>query len=219
MSEAQSAVNTVESNSLDSLTRGIQLIELAESACKQSGLEGEVKQLTAARERFTGHRALVEERDARKKEKDSLTPDQLEKLARDGDPNCPRGQAYQNKASAKEIRCTGIQPVEMAWAQAKRYYASRNFRSVVTGEETALTLESGSEKVVFRYGQKESTKPATCILLYPRQGMSWQENVARSTGVAPEKLKAPGTLTLAQGKLTLTVDEQTQIVRIGDCPK
>lgn len=219
MLEAQSAVNAVESNSSDSLTRSIQLIELAESACKKAGLDAEVKQLTAARERFAGHRSLVDERDARKKAKESLTPAELDKLARDGDPNCPKGQAYKNKASGKEIRCTGVQPVEMGWAQAKKYYESRNFHSVVTHEASALTLESGGEKVVFRYREKESQEPPQCIMLYPRPGMSWQENVARNTGVSPEKLKRGGTVPLAQGQLTFSVDEQTQIAKIGDCPK
>jgi hypothetical protein len=37
--------------------------------------------------------------------------------------------------------------------------------------------------------------------------------------VSPEKLTRGGTVPLAQGQLTFSVDEQTQIAKIGDCPK
>lgn len=217
MAEAQSAVNTVESDSVDSLTRSIQLIELAESTCRTAGRDGETKQLTQARERLTGHRVLVEERDARRKERESLSPTVLEKLVREGDPNCPRGQAYQNKASGKEIRCTGLQPVEMGWEQARKYFASRNFRRVDTGDDRTLTLESGGEKFVFRYDQKDSTRAADCVIVYPRPGISWQEAVARSTGIPPERLKNGSAITVGQRRMPLTVDEQNQVARLGDC--
>ena len=219
MAEAQTVVNAVESNSADSLTRCIQLIDLALTTCKAAGRGGEIKQLNQARERFAGHLVLVEERDARRKAKESITPLQLEKLVREGDPNCPRGQGYQNKAIGKEIRCTGLLPVEMGWAQAKKYFAARNFRSVDTGEESVLTLESGSEKYVFRFAERESRSPAKCIGVYPREGISWQEAVARNTGVAPERLKDGTTITVGNLSLAVSIDEKNQTARLGDCPK
>jgi hypothetical protein len=219
MTEAQNVVNVVESNSVDSLTRSIQMIGLAEAACSKAGRDTEVKELTQARERLEGHRVLVEERADRKKSREALTPAQIDRLVREGDPNCPKGQAYQNKASNKEIRCTGPQPVEMTWEQAKKYFSARNFRSVATGESTVLTLESGAERYVFRYAQPNSSNPATCVVIYSRPGISWQETVARNTGVAPEKLKNGGTVAVAQSKLLLVVDEQNQVARMGDCPK
>lgn len=217
MTEAQNAVNTVESDSVDSLTRSIQLVELAESACKAAGRQGEGEQLAQARSRLSGHRVLVEERDARRKEKESLSPVLLDKLAREGDPNCPRGQAYQHKASGKEIRCTGAQPIEMGWEQASKYFASRNFRRVETGANATLTLESGGEKFVFRYDHKDGVRPADCVIIYPRPGVAWQEAVARATGVPPERLKNGSAITVGQRKVSLRVDEQNEVAKLGEC--
>lgn len=219
MAAAQNVVNAVESNSVESINRSIGAIQSAEAACKRAGRESEVKELTQAKERFEGHRVLLEERNARKQQRESLTPAQLEKLLREGDPNCPKGQGYLNKASNKEIRCTGVQPAEMNWEQAKKYFGARNFRSVATGEANRLTLESGAERYVYHYAENDSTNPARCIVIYPKPGISWQEAVARNTGVPPEKLKDGGTVALAQGKLPLTVDEKNEVARIGDCPK
>jgi hypothetical protein len=219
MATAQTIVNAVESNSIDSVNRCIGAIQSAEAACKRAGRDSEVKELTQAKERFEGHRVLLEERNERKQQRESISPAQLEKLLRDGDPSCPRGQGYLNKASNKEIRCTGVQPAEMNWSQAKKYFGTHNFRSVMTGEESILTLESGAERYVFHYTEKDSPNPARCIVIYSKPGISWQEAVARNTGVPPERLKDGGTITLAQGRLQLSVDDKNQVARIGDCPK
>jgi hypothetical protein len=218
MAEAQTVVNAVESSSVDSLNRSIQMIQLAEAACKKAGRDSEVKDLTSARERLQGHLVLVEERAERKKSRESLSPTQLDKLVREGDPNCPKGQGYQHKASGKEIRCTGLQPAEMNWEQAKKYFVSRNFRSVVSHEASVLTLESGAERYVYHYGEKDSASPARCVVIFSRPGISWQEAVARNTGISPEKLKNGGSVSLLQGKLKLSVNETNQVARLGDCP-
>jgi hypothetical protein len=219
MVAAQNVVNTVESSSVDSLTRSIQMIRLAESSCKQAGRDSEVKELSAGRERLEAHLVLVEQRAERKKTREALTPEQLEQLVRDGDPNCPKGQARRDKATNKEIRCIGPQPVEMNWEQAKKYFASRNFHHVPTSDDSVLTFESGAERYVFRYAEKDSSSPATCIIINPRPGTSWQETVARSTGVAPEKLRDGGTVGVAQGKLPLSIDNKNQVARLGVCPR
>jgi hypothetical protein len=219
MAAAQNVVNTVESSSVDSLTRSIQMIQLAEVACKQAGRDSEVRELSAARERLAAHLVLVEQRAERKKTHEALTPEQLDQLVREGDPNCPKGQARRDKASNKEIRCVGPQPIEMNWGQAKKYFTSRNFHHVPTSEEAVLTLESGAERYVFRYPEKDSSSPANCVTINPRPGISWQETVARTTGVAPEKLRNGGTVAVAHGTLPLSVDEQNQVARIGVCPK
>lgn len=217
MAAAQNVVNAVESNSLDSVNRSIGAIEGAEVVCRRAGRSSELKELGQAKERLVGHRGLLEERADRRRSA-TLTPAQLEKLVRDGDPNCPKGQGYQNKASKKEIRCTGVQPVEMNWEQARKYLAGRNFRVVAGTEASVLTMESGAERFVFRYAERESRQPASCVIIQSRPGISWQEAVARNTGVPPEKLKNGGTISLAQGTLLLDVDEQNQIARIGNCP-
>ncbi|HEY5956953.1 MAG TPA: hypothetical protein VIV60_10390 [Polyangiaceae bacterium] len=216
MASAQNIVNGVEGNSLDSVNASIVAIEGAEAACRRAGRSGELKELAQAKDRLTGHRGLLEERAERKK-REALTPAQIEKLLHDGDPNCPRGQGYQPKGSTKEIRCIGPQPVEMNWEQAKRYYVTRNFRSIATSDEAVLTMESGAERYVFRFAEKGSNSPAHCITIYPRPGVSWQEAVARNTGVPPEKLKPGTSINVGQAKLLLDVDEKNQIAKLGDC--
>ena len=216
MASAQNAVNAVQSTSVETLNASIGAIQAAEAACLRAGRKSETKELKQARERLLAHLQMLEERNERKR-REMLTPAQLETLAREGDPNCPKGQAYRDKATAKEFKCVGPQPVEMNWEQARRYFSTRKFRVVRGADEASLILESGAERYDFLYRQKMSDVPPYCVVIYSKPGVSWQEAVARNTGVPPERLKDGGVVATAQGKLPLRIDEKNQIARLGDC--
>jgi hypothetical protein len=217
MAQAQSFVSGVDGNSLESVERGIALIQSAETTCSAQGMTGEVSELRAARDRLASHRTLLVERDERKRGS-NLTPEQLEKYVKSGDPNCPKGQAYSHKASKKEIRCVGLRPAEMTRALAEQYFKGKGFRPVQGKPASMLAMEAGAERYFFFYRDAAGGTPPYCLVLYPKPGIPWQEAVARFTGTTPEKIKLGGSVTVSSVALAIAVDERNVVVKLGDCP-
>lgn len=216
MAEAQAVVTGVDSNSLDSVDRSIAAIQSAEATCTASGLSGELTELSKARERFASHRVLLVERDERKRAK-VLSPEQLEKYVKSGDPNCPKGQAYQHKPSGKEIRCTGPRPAEMNATLAEAYFKSKGFRAMAGSSKTVLKMEKGSERYIFEYAA--GSDAPTCLRVSPMPGIPWQEAVSKLTGTSPEKFKHGSTVSVLGQELTIDVAPNHENVNLGNCSK
>jgi hypothetical protein len=219
MTVAQTALDGLDASSLDALGRGLAAVKTAESACKEAGRDEETKKLSEAVVRIQGQIELVTKRQLEREQR-KRTPEQLAKLEKDGDPDCPKGQAYKPRGSDKEIRCTGMLPIDMGFAQAKKYFSARGFRFPKQEDPASLVAESGSERYVYRYKSPSDPGPARCVMIYPRPDISWQETVARLTGTSPEKLKPGGTVKTAAQTLPLAVEdtEKKVLARLGDCP-
>jgi hypothetical protein len=216
LARAQDVVNRVDSESADSVENSLRAVTPALRACEQAGMNGEAQQLRAAQRQLGAHLELLKER-ALEKSQSQIPAAELARLARHGDPGCPRGQAYKQRQTGKEIRCTGPQPVNMSWNQVKDYYSRRGYR--IHEAPPALKAEYGSELYTFTYSASEANKPAKCVTIYPPPGMSWQEAASRMTSISPDRLKAGGTVATARGNVPLRVDEGENklIVRIGHC--
>src|SRR5690606_13736205 len=104
---------------------------------------------------------------------------------KNGDPDCPRGQAYQYKKSGRKIRCTGPQIVSMNANEAKAYFVGRGF--TVAETDKGIKAEMGSESYTFEYANRAAT--AECVVVFSQPGIAWQDTVARVTGAAPSRLK------------------------------
>lgn len=216
MAEAQTVVTAVDGNSLESVERSIAAIQSAEATCTAGGLSGELSELRAARERFMSHRVLLVERDERKRAR-VLSPEQLEKFIKSGDPNCPRGQAYQHKASGKEIRCTGPRPAEMNATLAEAYFKSKGFRAMEGSSKTVLKMEKGSERYIFEYAS--GSEAPTCLRVSPMPGIPWQEAISKLTGTSPEKFKHGSTVNVLGQELLIDVAPNHENVNLGNCSK
>lgn len=218
MGVAQTELDGLEASSLDALDRGLRAVKDAENACREAGRDEETKKLTEAALRIEGQIELVKNRQAERAAR-KRTPEQLAKLEKEGDPDCPKGSAYKHRDSGKEIRCTGMLPIDMGFAQAKKYFAAAGYRFPKSDDASSFVAEQGSERFVFRYRSPTDAAPARCVTIYPRTDRSWQEMVSRLTGASPEKLK-PGTPVKAGGRSLMLAVEDTDkkvLAQLGEC--
>jgi hypothetical protein len=218
MTMAQSTVKEIDQNSLDSVSQSLSAVEAALASCARAGRQSEVEELKKARDQIAAHKQRLENR-VSKNVTAKLTPEQLEELVHNGDPSCPKGQAYKHGDSGKEVRCTGLQLIAMSFAQAQEFFKDRGFKLKQINSPPMLEAEYGAEKYVFQYPSNGWYGPPECLTLYPRPGMSWQEAVARATGARPDRLVATNTVDTPRGRLGLRVVETLDklIVRIGQC--
>jgi hypothetical protein len=146
-----------------------------------------------------------------------LSAEELARLVEDGDPSCPKGQAYKPKNAEQQIRCTGPKLADMNFAQAHDFYANRGFKVHV--KDAQLKAEYGSESYTYDFANKDDPKPARCIHVFAPPGISWQESVARLTGALPHRLKEGQPVKTGRGELPLThtSDDTQAIYRLGHC--
>jgi hypothetical protein len=216
MTKAQGVVSGVDGHSLDSLHGALPALDTALDACEKAKLGAEHEKLLDAKNQITAQIALLE-RKAAKKGGAALTPAALEQLQKDGDPACPKGQAYKHAGMDKEIRCTGPQLIDMSEDAVKTYFDARHYKLTATDAPPRVRAEFGAELFVFTFDQPSAG--AKCLELYPAPDIPWREAVGRATGVRLDKIKANGTISAKRGDLALVVEDtdKKQLARIGDC--
>ncbi len=204
-------VAAVDPQDLSSVEAALGSVQGNLAVCERANLAEESKQLSMAKRKLESHQSYLRSRESQKE----LTPQQLDALEKNGDPECPKGQAYQYRKSGKKIRCTGPQILSMNAAEAKAYFGGRGFKIVDT--DKGLKAEMGSESYTFEYGDTASA--AECVVIFSQPGIAWQETVARVTGAMPSRLKE-GT-PVRVGKLevpySLVTDPVQAILRFGTC--
>ncbi len=215
---AQGVVMNVKSDSTDSLRGALSALDAAILACEQAELGHEKSELQKARNQIGAHLEVLERRAARKK-KAKPTPEQIAELVKNGDPTCPKGQAYLHGTAKKEIRCTGPQLIELGFEDVKEYFAERRYKITTSDAPPAVKAEFGAELYVFTFAKPNDVQGARCVAIYPAPGISWEELVSRLTGVGPEKLKAGQPIKGARGPLPLKVEntENKVVARVGNC--
>lgn len=211
---AQRRVLEVEAKSLQSVDDSLKAVQAAMDACRVVNRNGEVDQLVRAKNELVAQRGVLERR-ARRRVRKEPTTEELARLVREGDPSCPRGQAYRH-GDSKEIRCTGKQLIEMSLVEAKAHFEEREYR-VRTPAPTTLEAEHGAERFTLAYSSPTAKQPS-CVVLVPAPGIPWKEALSRASGAKPSRLENPGTLRVGDTTLPFVVDEARVIVRIGDCP-
>jgi hypothetical protein len=213
---AQKTVNEIDSASVDSVEHSLKAVDSAIAACKTAGKSAEVEELSNARNKISAHYEWLKSRPEKQKKK---TPEELEQLAKKGDPDCPKGMAYKQRTTGVEVRCVGPVPVNMPWKNARAYYERRDFRVRPGKQSASLEMEYGAELLVFKYDKEDSRKPPLCLTVYPPPGMGWQEATARVTGARVDRIKAGAPLKVGGRSLMLeVVDEPNKmLVKLGEC--
>lgn len=216
MTAAQGVVSKIDSHSLDSLKGALPSVDSALDACEKAKLGEEHGKLLEAKHQITAQIELLE-RKAAHKSGPTLSAADLERVEKEGDPSCPKGQAYKHAGADKEIRCTGPQLIDMPLDAVKNYLGARNYKLTVTENPTRVRAEFGAELFVFTFDQPSAG--AKCLELYPAPNIPWREAVGRATGVRLDKIKNGGTIAAKRGELALNVEDtaQKQLATIGDC--
>ena len=213
---AQERVTKVEAKSKASVESSLTAVEAALATCKQAQRHGEVDQLVSAKNQLAAQVGALDRRAARKARRPP-SAEELKRLEKEGDPNCPKGQAYRPDGG-KEIRCTGPQLAEMTANAAAKYFEELGFR-VKRPVSSRVEAEHGAERTTLVYADPPGDSAPRCIQLVPAPDIPWLEALTRATGANPSKLKTPtGKLKLAQGELPYVVDEKNNTIKIGDCP-
>jgi hypothetical protein len=217
MTSAQDIVNKVDGKQQTSVEQSLAAVEAARAACEKAGRNTERDELTRAKNELQAHLDYMK-RKAAEPRVEKLTPDQIAALVKNGDPSCPKGQAYK-RTPAQEIRCTGPQIADMDWKSADAYYTNRGYKVTSTPAPPTLRAEYGAELVVFTFATQNDDQPAKCIAFYPPMGISWQEATGRITGVQMRKLENATTVKTGHGERPLKIDqsETKLIVYVGDC--
>ncbi|HVJ22064.1 MAG TPA: hypothetical protein VM686_41950 [Polyangiaceae bacterium] len=215
---AQDIVTKVKSDSPDSLRGALSALDAAIVACDKAKLGHEKGELTKAKNQLAAHLEVLERRAARKK-KAKPTPEQIAELVKNGDPTCPKGQAYLHGTAKKEIRCTGPQLYELGFEDVKEYFSERRYKITTSDSPPMVKAEFGAELYQFDFQKPNDAQGARCVSIFPAPGISWEELVSKLTGVGPEKLKAGQPIKTASGPLGLKVEntENKVVARVGNC--
>lgn len=218
MGSAQETVKAVDAKDASTVEKSLVAVDMALTACQEAKRNTEVAELQQAKNELRAHLDALERRANRPAAK-KRTPEEIAALVTSGDPECPKGQYYKDKDSKKEIKCTGVLPVDMGWPKAETYFKHRGFKVTTTDSPPVLKAEYGAELFVFTYATPKDQNAAKCLALYPAPEITWEEATSRATGSPPNKLKKGGTVHTDRGDVPVRVDEGENklIVKIGDC--
>lgn len=213
---ASEASRNVDSKSIDSVRQGLDAVETAHRACVEAGRDDEAAQLDKGRKDLRAHLERLEKKAADPSQR-PISEAELAELVKKGDSGCPQGQGY--KHSGKEVRCTGPQIVDMSYPVARSYFERRGYK-VTDVPPSSLRAEHGAELFVLEYEGAQDDRPPRCLRIQPPPEQSWQEAVARASGVRPDKITAGGKLSVKRGSLGVSVEADAgSAVRLGDCAR
>ena len=217
MTSAQAIVTQVDSKSMSSVEQSLAAVSEAYAACEKAQLGTEREQLLKAKNELSAQRNLLEQRASRKKVH-APTTGEIAELVKNGDPACPKGQAYKPKDSKNEVRCTGPQLADMNAEGLKAYYGDRHFKVTSQDSPAEVRAEAGSEMYVFSFDKLSDPAPR-CVTAYAAPGMSWQEVTARLTGTPPEHMKLDAAVKSGRGELLLKVEHENDkpTIHLGQC--
>jgi hypothetical protein len=217
MQSAQALVTRVDGKSRASVEQSLAAVTEAHAACDKANRASERDQLLNARRELTAQLELLDAR-ANRKKLQAPDADELARLVKNGDPSCPKGQAYKPKDSKSEVRCVGPQLADMPASALKAYYGDRRFKVTSQESPAEVRAELGSELYVFSFDKLTDAAPR-CVKAYAPSGLSWQEIVSRLTGAVPDKLKLDVPVKSGRGELALKVEHPTDqpTVHLGQC--
>lgn len=218
MQVSQELLLVMDQGSREAVESTLAAVKSAHRACTQAELRGEVKD---TQEAIRNLENLLEMHTARVTKVKPAAPsaEQIQKLAKEGDPNCPRGQAYQEGTPPVMIRCTGAVLVEMGAVAARRSLEADRFKLLSGADDKVVKAEFGSGVIILEYAAADSSDPPLCVRATSKPGVPWQETAMRVTGVPPQTLIIGQPLRVGERTLALSVEgaETQQTVLIGAC--
>jgi hypothetical protein len=211
---AHGLINGPEVKTVEGVESALGSIESAIPLCKKANMHKEVAELEKAQRTLQSNAGVLRSQGNRK----DLTPEELDKMVKEGDPSCPKGQSYDYKKSGKIVKCTGPQLVGFTRNQAEEYFKNRGFR--VKADGSSLKAEFGPESYHYEFSGSDGNAKTQCVKVLATPGMSWEESVSRVAGVNPALLKKGATVRAEDGTkwpLTHTENEKQASYTLGKC--
>jgi hypothetical protein len=212
--KAHGLINGVETKTVENVQLALEAVESAIPLCKKAKLFKELEELEKAQGTLQSSANQLRINGSRKE----LSLEELDKLVKDGDPNCPKGQSYNYKKTGKQVKCIGSQVVSFSRGQAEEYFKNRGFRLKIEG--TRLEATFGPESYHYEFAGSEDTAKPKCLKVFATLGQSWEESVSRVTGANPAVLKKGATVRAEDGSkwpLAHTDDEKQAVYTLGKC--
>ncbi len=212
--KAHALINGQEAKTIETVQPALEAVENAIPLCKKANLHKELAELEKAQRTLQSSANQLRSYVPRK----DLSPEELDKLVKDGDPNCPKGQLYNYKKTDKQVKCTGPQVVAFSRGQAEEYFKNRGFRLKVEG--THLDAEFGPESYHYDFSGSDANAKARCLKVSATLGMSWEESVSRVTGAHPAVLKKGVAVRAEDGSkwpLAHIDSEKQAVYTLGKC--
>jgi len=211
---AHGLINGPDTKSVEGVEAALEAVESSLPLCKKANMHKEVAELEKAQRTLQSNAGVLRSQGTRK----DLTPEELDKVVKDGDPSCPKGQSYNYKKTGKTVKCTGPQLVGFTRSQAEEYFKNRGFR--VKAEGSSLDATFGPESYHYEFSGADASAKTQCVKVLAMPGMSWEESVARVAGVNPAVLKKGATVRAEDGSkwpLTHTENEKQASYTLGKC--
>ena len=212
--KAHALINGADAGAIESVSPALEAVENAIPLCQKAKLNKELAELEKAQRTLESNANQLRSQGSRKE----LSPEELDKLLKEGDPNCPKGQSYNYRKTGKQVRCTGPQLVSFSRGQAEEYFKNRGFKLKVDGAR--LVAEFGPESYHYVFTGSENTAKARCLEVFAIPGQSWEESVARVTGAHPAQLKKGAPVRAEDGSkwpLTHADNEKQANYTLGKC--
>jgi hypothetical protein len=211
---AHGLINGPDTKSIEGVESALEAITTALPLCKKANMHKEVAELEKAQRTLQSNAGVLRSQGTRK----NLTPEELDKLVKEGDPSCPKGQSFDYKKTGKIVKCTGPQLVGFNRGQAEEYFKNRGFR--VKAEGASLNAEFGPESYHYEFSGADANAKTQCLKVLAMPGMSWEESVSRVAGVNPALLKKGATVRAEDGSkwpLAHTENEKQPAYTLGKC--
>ncbi len=212
--KAHGLIAATDNKDGESLQAALEAVENSIPLCKKANSSKELAELEKAQQTLQSNANLLRNQVSRKE----LTPEELEKLVKEGDPNCPKGQSYNYRKTGKQIKCTGPQVIGFSRAQAEEHFKNRGFRVKVEGSH--LDAEFGPESYHFDFSGSDGNAKTQCLKVFAMPGMTWEESVSRVTGAHPMHLKKGTPVRAEDGSkwpLTNIDNEKQPVYTLGRC--
>lgn len=130
--------------------------------------------------------------------------EELSDLEKNGDPGCPRGQAYQHPILKKQILCKGPLMIEHNYEQVVEYF--QKHRVEAAKKDAMLRGAQAGVAYTFKFDQVESKQGPLCLTLDAPKEKKPEELIAFATNVPIAKIDVT--------KPTLLVDDQEVAVKV-----
>ena len=212
--KAHALIDGMDAKVIESVQPALEAVENTIPLCKKANLHKELAELEKAQRTLQSSANQLRSYGPRKE----LSPEELDKLVKDGDPNCPKGQSYNYKKTGKQVKCIGPQVVSFTRGQAEEYFKNRGFRLKVEG--THIDAEFGPESYHYEFAGAEANAKSRCVKVLAMPGMSWEESVSRVTGAHPAQLKKGVVVRAEDGSkwpLAVTDNEKQPMYTLGTC--
>lgn len=225
VSDAETRLLSMNAYDEESVEFTLTGLRTAQAACQKAQLAGQVKDIEEAIQNTSRHLERLESGEI-KPPPPPPTPEELERLAKEGDPSCPLGQGYQHPLLKKLIRCTGPRMVEMTRDEALAYFSKFKFAAATKENRVRALRDSLSYEYVFVEAQGMDL-PA-CLTIEAPTSRDAVELLSFATNLPVETLKLADSITIDGQELPLAAgekkdDEATQEngamhhLVLGDC--